>query len=176
MISSAKGSTLYVKLTSTMSLLIGLSLVFLIVTSLSVYTIPLILSATILFFSKRLIVSFLSALHLMGVILDPIRLSITFTTLFVLRIAFKTLYYPKRGVQTAFVLILIRCVIVFITDNLLLLFFFFERRLLPISLIILLGGTYPDRSKGVILLIGYTLFFRLPFILVLLSIFVTRGS
>jgi len=54
--------------------------------------------------------------------------------------------------------------------------FFFEISIFPIRYIILKWGVYPDRSKGVIILISFTIIFRLPSILFILWIYLTYGS
>jgi NADH-quinone oxidoreductase subunit M len=55
-------------------------------------------------------------------------------------------------------------------------FFFFEVTIVPISLIILIWGNYPNRSKGVFMLLQYTLFFRLPFLFFLVERVISRGT
>ena len=68
-------------------------------------------------------------------------------------------------------LILLVCYEVFHLDNLFLLYFFYEASLLPIVLIIVKWGSYPERSLRAVLMLIYTLVFGAPFVLVILSTF-----
>jgi len=65
---------------------------------------------------------------------------------------------------------------VFDTRNFLILFFFYEIRIFPISYIILKWGIYPERSRGVFILVCYTLGISLPFLISLTHLFRSTGT
>lgn len=65
---------------------------------------------------------------------------------------------------------------VFVASGLLQLYVFFEASILPISFIILKWGKYPDRSLGILLLVRFTLFFRVPFLIVMVRLYFKLGG
>jgi len=75
-----------------------------------------------------------------------------------------------------FISLFIFCLQVFTTSNLFYLYFFYESSLLPILFIIIKWGSYPDRSLRSFIIIAYTLFFGVPFILLILYLFNNLNS
>lgn len=86
-----------------------------------------------------------------------------------------TLSFPSSKHLNLFIFLcmsmLFLCLVVFFTTNLLVLYSAYELSLLPIILIILFWGHYPERSTSAILLFGYTSVFSVPFIYVLWVLF-----
>ncbi len=75
-----------------------------------------------------------------------------------------------------FISLFIFCLQVFTTSNLFYLYFFYESSLLPILFIIIKWGSYPDRSLSSFIMIAYTLFFGVPFMLLMLYLFNNLNS
>ena len=75
-----------------------------------------------------------------------------------------------------FISLFIFCLQVFTTSNLFYLYFFYESSLLPILFIIIKWGSYPDRSLSSFIIIAYTLFFGVPFILLILYFYNNLNS
>ena len=124
-------------------------------------------------FSDSLLI--LRPLYYNNVILDEVSFYISFMTLFCFFIrsnAILNMISCFSGVLSLSLLIF-SCLVVFNTYNFLCLFIFFEFSIFPISYIILKWGLYPDRSKGVIIMLCYTLFFSLPFLVLLISNYIS---
>lgn len=68
-----------------------------------------------------------------------------------------------------FLMITFFCVIVFRVNNLFFLYLFYEASIIPIIIIIVKWGSYPERSLSAIILLIYTSIFTFPFVYVLVS-------
>lgn len=115
-----------------------------------------------------------SLLSVMGDILhDEIGLFITLLTFFIIVMSFVyALSFSNYKIITVTLLrLLFFCLQVFTTDRMFLLYFFYESSLVPILFIIVKWGSYPERSIRAIVILFYTLFFRAPFILILVTIY-----
>lgn len=70
-----------------------------------------------------------------------------------------------------YVIIILVCFIVFSSSNLLWLYTMYESSLIPIILVILFWGHYPERSASAIILLFYTSIFSIPFMYFMLLAF-----
>lgn len=71
---------------------------------------------------------------------------------------------------------LLVCYIVFSSSNLLYLYVGYEISLIPIILIIIIWGSYPERSLRSLMLLVYTSVFTIPFMFVLYYLFSSVGG
>jgi NADH:ubiquinone oxidoreductase subunit 4 (subunit M) len=79
-----------------------------------------------------------------------------------------------RGVNYALVLVFLLglvCYMVFRSSNLFFLYLAYEVSLVPIVLIIVIWGSYPERSLSSLMLLIYTSVFTFPFIFVLFYLY-----
>lgn len=74
-----------------------------------------------------------------------------------------------RSLINFFFFLLIRLVLTFLTSNIILFYIFFECSLIPIFLIILGWGYQPERLKARLLIFFYTLYARLPLLILVLK-------
>ena len=68
------------------------------------------------------------------------------------------------------------CYGLFISTNMFILYFYFEISLIPIFMLILKWGSYPDRSKRAIIMLCYTLTFSVPVLIVMLWLYLNIGT
>lgn len=112
---------------------------------------------------------FLRSFVFLEVIYDEYFLFINFVLLVVM--AFSSLYRINLAkLKFSFLLILLSlvvCFIVFSSTSLLLVYLNYELSIIPIILIIIIWGSYPERSLSSIILLIYTSIFTIPFLIVL---------
>jgi len=112
-----------------------------------------------------------------GIFRDRFSLRIGFLRIFILAISYIVgKKFSRIKFQLSFIFLLFRRLGVFCRSNLLIIFFSYETSLIPIRIIIIVWGSYAERTKGVLLLFIYTLVFSLPFLVILLNIYNSEGS
>lgn len=99
-----------------------------------------------------------------------------FMTMMLLCVVFLSLFWVLRFSNFSLLLallfsMLLVCYGVFASSNLLFLYVSYELSLIPIILIILVWGSYPERSLSSLMLLLYTSVFTIPFIFVLFFLF-----
>lgn len=154
-----------------------LSFFYILFTSSRVYPLAILMILILLYYMTSLSMSRNSPLlSVMGDMLhDEIGLFISLLTFFIIVMSFVyALSFSNYKLITVTLLsLLFFCLQVFTTDSMFLLYFFYESSLVPILFIIVKWGSYPERSIRAIVILFYTLFFSAPFILILVTIYLS---
>lgn len=152
-----------------------MSFLFVAYTTSRVYPIAVLAMLILAYYLSTLSMSTNSALlSVTGEILhDEIGLFISLLTFFIIVMSFvyALSFSNYKLITITLISLLFFCLQVFTTDSMFLLYFFYESSLVPILFIIVKWGSYPERSISAIVMLFYTLFFRAPFILILVSIY-----
>lgn len=127
-----------------------------------------------LFFFTQLSLSNVSSYYFFGLVLDESVLFMVYMTIFVIFISF--FFGISINLTTSFILITVFSIGFFISSNLFYLYFFYECSLVPILYIIIVWGSYPDRSIRSLMLLLYTAVFRFPFMFVIFYYWSTLRS
>lgn len=145
----------------------------------SVVFIPIILLIFIFFYSNFY---FLSSLCFDLVISDEFFLFLNLISSFIFIFALcssRFFIFNIKNLQLFIIIYIFIIVIVFLTfssSNFFFVYVRYESRLLPIIFIIIKWGSYPERSVRSLILLGYTVVFRLPFLFFLFYFFNTFHS
>uniref|UniRef100_A0AB39A6E6 NADH-ubiquinone oxidoreductase chain 4 n=1 Tax=Asplanchna sp. TaxID=3231738 RepID=A0AB39A6E6_9BILA len=154
-----------------------LSFFYILFTSSSVYPLAILMMLMLLYYMTSLSMSSNSPLlSVMGDMLhDEMGLFMSLLTFFIIVMSFVyALSFSNYKLMTVTLLsLLFFCLQVFTTDSMFLLYFFYESSLVPILFIIVKWGSYPERSISAIVMLFYTLFFSAPFILILVTIYLS---
>jgi len=120
-----------------------------------------------------------------GIIFDEISLFILYILYFIIFIAliyswdlFLLSYHRGTIINLVliYLFITLRCLGVFIADRILWVYFFYELSLLPILVIIIKWGSYPERRLRAIIILIYTGIFSFPFLLFVVLFYYYWGS
>lgn len=106
---------------------------------------------------------------------DEISFLIGILTVLVVLTRFFFTKVDSRSSFMSYFLLLVCCLIVFFSNEVFLLYCFYEFSLVPIIFIILIWGSYAERSLGCLLLLVYTTLFSLPFMCILFLLWVSLG-
>lgn len=117
------------------------------------------------FFLSDLCLTINSVSLTFNLLLDECSLFIVYITVFVMFISF--FFGITLSLNTSFIIILLFSVGFFISSNLFYLYFFYECSLVPILYIIIVWGSYPERSVSSLMLLIYTALFSFPFMFVI---------
>lgn len=122
------------------------------------------------YFFSSFIFYFNSSLCNFVLVIDEFSFFLSFMTFFVIFVSFIFSYIWLRN----FLIIILSsmtffCIIVFRVNNLFLLYLFYEASIIPIIIIIVKWGSYPERSLSAVILLIYTSIFTFPFVYVLIS-------
>jgi len=122
--------------------------------------------------------SFRSPLLCSYLVVDSLRYAMFLISVFVIFISYLyTLSLPRfsESVLSLFYMLLFS-ILVFARRNMFVFYLSYEASLLPIVLIILIWGSYPDRSQATFLLLSFTAFFTIPILYIIFYIFNSWSS
>lgn len=110
--------------------------------------------------------------------IDELSLIINILSIFIFMCCFcyTVMFYASSLSNLFIVFIYFCCYGVFISNNFFSLYLFFELSLIPIFILIIKWGSYPDRSKSAIIILAYTLTFRMPVLVVIIWFYLTHSS
>lgn len=152
-----------------------LSFLYISITTSRVYPLSILSIFLLLYYLSSLSMSNNSSLlSVIGDILhDEIGLFISLLRFFIILMSFvyAISFSNYKLITITLFSLLFFCIQVFTTDSIFLLYFFYESSLVPILFIIVKWGSYPERSISAIVMLFYTLFFRAPFIIILVTIY-----
>ncbi len=152
-----------------------LTIIFLFLRKRSIFSFSIFIFIILSYYFSILNISSLSSLFLTFDynISDELSLIIIILLFFIIHVSFlySNIFKDYKLVRVVLFFLWFFCFNVFSTCHLFNLYFFYEASLIPILYIIVKWGSYPERSTRVIIMLSYTLFFRIPFFIIIFNIY-----